>query len=510
METLTNQQLAMLMRERSTRVALARQSHYYFFNFYLPHYVKFETARFQQKIFGITEDENSKLDVIVAFRGSGKSTIVSLSYVLWALLGRQEKKFVLLLSQTQNQARSLLAHVKYELEHNQLLRDDFGYRNLGIGEWSQDSITIGKHQARVMAASTEQSVRGLRHLQYRPDLIIADDVEDSNSTRTRDGRNKTYSWFKGEIIPAGDDHTKIVVIGNLLHEDSLLMRLKDSMKSGTQTGRYHAFPLIKYFNVGKKRAYLIAWKGKYSGIANIRKLEKKVSDYVIWKREYLLELVPDSDQVIHHSWLQYYTGIPNKEDESTKYRLTSTGVDLAISEKETADYTAAVSASVFGHGDTMRIYIHPFPLNKRLNFPQQREELNRMSKELKHNKLYVEEVSYQVALIQQLQQDGIHNVEGVKPGMTDKRSRLTLTSHYIKSGVVLFPKKGCEDLIAQLTGFGKEKHDDLADAFSLLILKLVENKGSSGGAVFVAVGPSLWEGLEDEWGDKRITMDMQW
>lgn len=478
------------MSERGTRVALARQSHYYFFHIYLSHYVKFKTAKFHQDIFAITEDEASKLDVIVAFRGSGKSTIISLSYVLWALLGRQEKKFVLLLSQTQNQARQLLAHVKYELENNLLLINDFGARNLGIGEWSQDSITMGKHQARVMAASTEQSVRGLRHLQYRPDLIIADDVEDVNSTRNRDGRNKTYNWFKGEIIPAGDDHTKVIVIGNLLHEDSLLMRLKQSIKAGKQTGRYHTFPLVSYFNIRKQRVYHIAWKGKYPDIANIRTLENKVSDHVIWQREYLLKLVPDSDQVIHHSWLHYYTAIPDFKDELAKYRTTAAGVDLAISEKETADYTSIVIADLFNYRENMRIYIRPFPFNKRINFPAQREELKTLSKQLGQKDIYVEDAGYQRALVQQLKSEGVHNVEEAKLDGKDKRSRLALTSYYIKNGIILFPKKGCEELISQITGFGVESHDDLADAFSLLILKLIEEHGATGGSISFSVGPS--------------------
>jgi hypothetical protein len=45
----------------------------------------------------------------------------------------------------------------------------------------------------------------------------------------------------------------------------------------------------------------------------------------------------------------------------------------------------------------------------------------------------------------------------------------------IRNGTVLFPDKGCEQLLQQMIGFGVEKHDDLADAFSLLVLKIVED-----------------------------------
>jgi predicted phage terminase large subunit-like protein len=80
----------------------------------------------------------------------------------------------------------------------------------------------------------------------------------------------------------------------------------------------------------------------------------------------------------------------------------------------------------------------------------------------------IEDVSYQKALPQQLEEDGVRNVRTVRPGTTDKRSRLVLTASAIKSGKILFPKEGAEQLIQQIVHFGVEKHDDLADAFSNL------------------------------------------
>ena len=46
-------------------------------------------------------------------------------------------------------------------------------------------------------------------------------------------------------------------------------------------------------------------------------------------------------------------------------------------------------------------------------------------------------------------------------------------SSYIEDGTVLFPRIGCEDLITQLLGFGIESHDDLVDAFTILVSKMM-------------------------------------
>ena len=83
-------------------------------------------------------------------------------------------------------------------------------------------------------------------------------------------------------------------------------------------------------------------------------------------------------------------------------------------------------------------------------------------------------MGYQQSLIQHLV--NVKNVaaEGVKPGGQDKRARLALVTHLVQQGKLLFPRKGAEVLIQQLIGFGVEKHDDLADAFAILLLKIIE------------------------------------
>ena len=66
------------------------------------------------------------------------------------------------------------------------------------------------------------------------------------------------------------------------------------------------------------------------------------------------------------------------------------------------------------------------------------------------------------------------SAEGISLNGQDKRGRLMLTTALLQNGQILFPEKGAEELIRQLVGFGAEKHDDLVDAFSLLILQEIK------------------------------------
>ena len=320
---------------------------------------------------------------------------------------------------------------------------------------------LSKYNARISVASTDKNIRGIRHKQFRPDLIILDDIEDLNSVKTQDSRDKLYYWFKGEIIPLGDIGTRIVVVGNLLHKDSLLMRLKHDITEDVIEGGYYEYPLVD--SIGK-----ILWLGKYPNVADIERERRRINDPVTWAREYKLQIISSVDQVVQPGWIHYYSVIP--AEVLRDYHQTLVSVDLAISQSDKADYTAMEPAIVSGNGATLKIYILPSMINKRMTFPATVEHIEALYLQLQDNysvQFLVEANGQQEALPQQLSINGVPSVS-VKVS-TDKRSRLALTADFIRSGKVLFPIEGSKQLVIQVTDFDFEKHDDLADAFSLLI-----------------------------------------
>lgn len=459
-----------LFTDKQVRAEVTTQSHQWFFSTYFSAYVTHETADLHRDLFAISEDESLPLAVIVAFRGSGKSTIMTLSYPIWAVLGRLQKKFVLIASQTQYQARVHLTNIKRELESNELLANDLGPFVEQREEWGSTSLYIPKYNARITAISTEQSVRGIRHGQYRPDLIICDDVEDMASVKTREGRNKTFDWFTGEIIPAGDTYTKRIVVGNLLHEDSLLMRLKERIENDEIDGSFREWPIVK----DNKSL----WPGKYPDKQSLNVLRRTIGNKIAWEREYMLRIIPDEDQIIDARWIQYYDELPEKTEEN-QYINSFLSVDLAISEKASADCTAVVIVHVFGFEQEKRkYYIDKRFINDRISHLQTLDSIAAMYNPLLHDchedgreeepRALVEQVAYQTAALEQLKHRGIDAV-GVKIH-ADKRARLQLASPLFEMGMVYFPKsRAIAPIIQQIVGFGVEKHDDLADAVSMAL-----------------------------------------
>lgn len=457
---LSKKEWELLRTQRKVRSKLVKDSFSWFFHLYFSHYITFPTAAFQKQIIDSVSDDSIEHLVVMAFRGSGKSTIISTALPLWAVIGKLQKKYVLIVSQTQNQAQQHLKNIVQEIETNDLLRKDIWPYDAEENETGIMSIGLPKFGVKIIAVSREQGVRGLRHGPHRPDLIIADDVEDSNSVKTKESRQKTYDWFTGELLPLGSDSTKFVTVGNLLHEDSLLMRLKESFINNPASSLFLEFPI--------RTGTTSIWPERYPSMEAIEKLRMRIGNRVTWEREYMLRLVPNDDQLVTHDMLHYYTSLPDLVGK--KYFVT--GIDLAISEKDKADYTAMVSLAVHGRGEELRIYVLPRPVNKRLSFRKTVDTVKGLAS-LFGSTIYVESTAYQEAFIQQLEHEGI-SAKGVKP-ITDKRSRLSLVTDKIERGVVRFPEKGCEELITQLIGFGVEKHDDLVDAFTLAVLEVLRH-----------------------------------
>ncbi len=471
-----------MMKDRLVRTSITKDSFLYFFHFYYAHYVKYETADFQKEVIHYLEHSPTENLYVVAFRGSGKSTMITTAYPIWAILGKQQKKFCVIFCQTRAQAKQHMMNIRTELEGNDVLKKDLGPFQEESDEWGSFSIVFKKHGARITVASTEQSIRGIRHNQHRPDLIICDDVEDVQSTKTREGRNGTYNWLYSEVIPSGDRKTRLIIVGNLLHEDSLLMRIKEEIAQGRTKGVFKEYPLLDEKDV-------CLWPGKYPTAKDVEDEKLKVASEASWQREYLLRIIPSDDQVIYPEWIQYYDELPGTRHKG--YRGTYVGIDLAISEKDSADFTALVFAHVYSRREKMRIYILPNPIAKKLNFPAQVELMKNVKSTMlsdHRDTIFVESVSYQEALPQMLDMHGI-KAEAIKP-KGDKRTRLSLTSTSIKSGIIKFPRQGCENLIEQLVGFGVEKHDDLADAFSLLINATTEKHASEGTIIMFWLGDS--------------------
>lgn len=462
----------LILRNQSARLELTSNSHKAFFGAYFSRYLTHPCANLHIDLLGLTEDESNKFAVVITFRGSGKSTYISLSYALWSILGCQQKHFVVLVAKTQEQAKRLLDTIKREVETNELLRSDFGGVNEEATPWNSTALTFPKYNAQITAISIDQAMRGMRFSNYRPDVIILDDIEDAASVRTVESRDRLAEWFDKDLLPAGDIGTRVILVGNNLHPDSLPNRIIDRVQNGQFDARVIKCPLVN------ERGEC-AWPGKFPTKESLEAFRKTFTSERTWRQELLLQPVLSEEAIIEERQIQYYDEFP---DEDSVY--VAVGVDLACSTTKTADKTAMVCARVYGRGDNMRIFLLPNVVNERLEIHGSLKRCGDLARHINLSgndgrgsvRVFAESVGFQKTFAQQLKSSGWRKVEEFNPSQYgDKRERLYVAADLVKSGQIQFPRHGLEELIGQIIAFGVERYDDLVDAFTTLILKAIEN-----------------------------------
>jgi len=172
-------------------------------------------------------------------RSHAKSTAVTHTITLAKFLFR-EKKYGIIVSDTESQASQFLGDIKTELLENKDLRDLFGVKRI-----VKDAITDiivemdDGHQFRIQALGAEQKVRGRKWRNYRPDFIICDDLENDEMVESDERREKFRNWFFKALLPSLSKSGQIIVIGTILHMDSVLMRLMNNKSWNTKLYKAH-------------------------------------------------------------------------------------------------------------------------------------------------------------------------------------------------------------------------------------------------------------------------------
>ena len=266
----------------------------YFGRAYLAHYFVRKFPSFHRELDKIWQDgvlkglnpetnakEISQADgcrrAIEAPRGHAKSTTFTFKDDLHAALYAY-KHYIIILSDSSEQAEGFLTDIKTELEENAALREDFGELQ---GKVWKASVILLANGVKIEAIGSGKKIRGRRHKQWRPDLIVCDDLENDENVNTPEQRKKLRDWFNKAVSKAGDTYTDIVFIGTLLHFDSLLANIAKNASYDT----------VKYQGVisfAENTELWDAWEAIYTDLANTNRKEEALAFFED-NREAMLE-----------------------------------------------------------------------------------------------------------------------------------------------------------------------------------------------------------------------------
>jgi predicted phage terminase large subunit-like protein len=405
-------------------------------------------AVFHRELYTILLTE--RYAAIAAPREHAKSTVVSVIFPLYCICYKL-RRFIVLIGDNQANAALQLAAIKEELETNAKLREDFGDL-VGDKKWDVNDCRTNTGIS-IVARGAGQSMRGLRYRQYRPDLIILDDLENEESVDNPETREKLIKWFKGTVMSLGKN-AQIFAVGTILHFDSFLSNLLDPEK-------FKRFIKRTYEAVDDEwTPDSVLWPEKW----DLQSLKEKEGDVgsVFFNQEFRNRPISADTQVFQEGWIIRHAY--RREELQQKPCVRVTYYDPAISLKKRADFFASVTLAIDTNG-----FLHVERAEGvKLPYIKQKEFILNRYDEEQPVVVGIENQAYQDALKQEMEEQSrvtgrYINVVGV-PNLTDKFLRISSISSLVENGTIRFCLDGTQKtLIQQLLFLGKIK-DDQADA----------------------------------------------
>lgn len=434
---------------------------------------------------------DQKYVAIAAPRGHAKSSAVTLGYGLSTLLFR-ERKFMLLVSDTESQSALFLGTFKQALQDNKDLIElfDIKLNEKGLVQFVKDSETDiivemnDGHKFRIIAKGAEQKLRGLIWNGSRPDIIMCDDMENDELVMNKDRREKMRRWFKGALLPCISDKGIVRMVGTVLHMDALLETLmprENDKKTVTEGLKQYStargmWKSVKYRAHNEDFTELL-WPQKKSA-ENFKMLyDEAARDGTtdIYSQEYLN--YPMDLATTYFKKADFLPTTPEDKKAKLLYYVTA---DLAISQEERADYSVFMVAGV----DENKVIHIKQVIRERLDGREIVDTLLALQRLYDPVAVGIEDMQVSKSIGPFLREEMIARntfltLYPMKHGGKDKLTRSRSIQARMRSKGVKFDKEAdwYQTFEDELMRFPRDKHDDQVDTFAylgLMLDKLIE------------------------------------
>lgn len=432
-------------------------------------------------------------ECIIAPRAGSKSTLMTLALPLWAIC-HNIYHFIVIASDTADQAEDFLTWIKDELESNLVLSELYP-EIFGAGKvWRNDRI-VTKNRILIRAVGSGGKMRGRRWGRYRVECVLLDDVENRQMIASATLRNSLITWFDQDVCKTGSraQDLDIFVAGTILHKDSLLNSLYED-------DTYSSWNAVKYQSVvswAEDKEHWAIWRtiltDRYNKLRQYDAMNyflrhKEVmleGTEVLWKGwdtyyQLMVEMVTDgelafyrerqnlpvspNEQIFSINKLFYYTeeefsALNNKDLMHVLY------LDSALG-KSTSKHDYSSLVYLVKHIPTGYIFIRAVS-RKKQSVTKQIENIIAWLKKGEIHRVGVEANAFQILIGDELKKEIIKNKLQAKvisvQHNVDKAARIESLEPYILNGTIRFRPQGLEDLISEMQWypFG---HDDGLDS----------------------------------------------
>lgn len=329
------------------------------------------------------------------------------------------------------------------------------------------------HSGYRLSVSTESAATG-----EGGDVVLVDDPHNVRDSYSQIKRESTLLWWDVTMSTRlNNARTGVkVIIMQRVHEEDLSGHVLEQ-------GSYIHLCLPAEYDPARRCFTSIGWEDprqkegellwpKQMGVKEIDKMKISLGAFG-YAAQYQQTPVPMGGAIFKQDYLRYYriddqffalfaqTGEMKRVLRSTCWIFAT--VDLAASQKSTADYTVISTWAVTPDNELLLLD----QIRERLTGPEIQEYISACYYRFGHRFLAIEAVAFQMTMVQQLLHRGIP-VQEYRP-MKDKVSRAISASVFYAGGMI-YHLQGAPYLHifeTELLNFPKAKNDDTVDTVSM-------------------------------------------
>jgi len=412
-----------------------------------------------------------KFGLVLAPRGSGKSTSANICYAVMRALQNRDIR-ILIASRTVHQAQSFLSEIKSNLLKPELV-EIFG--ELKGDKWDETQADISgrtKHtkEHTFTIAGADGAVVS-KHF----DIIIADDLVELRNSRTDTQRDHLLRFFYTSLLPTLRPGGEFRVLGTRYHPEDLYGYLiENDPKFKTA---FLIIPAVFDRETGEAVDLLQDEEGNFyapdnascydpDGFPMEEIIERRASmPLADFECQYQNRTKFMSGSFFKNAWFQHYDSEPIALIK--RYDLAVwMGVDLASSLKDEADEFAIVVIGIIPQ--IFEIYVL-YEYAARLTFEQQKNRLVEVNDMFNPVRVFVEANAYQAVLESTVATEWPDIPTRPIWTTKDKITRARAMQLYYERKQVYHRKGRMAALEGQLTGFPDLKLKDRVDALYFAI-----------------------------------------
>jgi len=384
---------------------------------------------------------------LLAPRGSGKTQAVG-AYIIWKIVTNPEIK-ILVVTINQEMADNIMSFIQRHLEGNEIIQELYG-KQRGFSDWSRSVLRVlgagNQKDPTLKVLGITASMVGGHH-----DIIILDDIMDSNNSRTEHRRMEVIHQFESTMMPMLlPPNGKVISIATRWHESDMSAYLQKIPDFASRIYK----SILKYPNENNGVAEVL-WPERFPYEELIKIKERYGS--LAFEMQYQNNIVSIEDSPIKREWV---------EDAIANYKMPTSeievymGVDLSSKGEETDYFTIAIVAISEG-----KVYVID-GLRTKASLFRQFELIKSYDTKWQPVRIGIEQAAQQKMIVDQLVESTTLPIIPIKSSIVnDRMSRIQRLSvlfetkriflnpdlQYMADEAIMFPHGSSDDSIDSLS-----------------------------------------------------------